>query len=151
MTIGRETEVLRENLPQCHSVYHKSHMTWPEIEPGRRDGTSATNHLRYGPCLTKYYGWTVFSVYAKGLWTRLIILRIPGFLDFVHRLVCQRTEHFRSWIFQSSGERWEDVYSVSLSVKCSSQCSQMSLLPTQNLFQNKCKNAFKCNEHSINK
>jgi hypothetical protein len=27
MTIGRETEVLRENLPQCHSVYHKSHMT----------------------------------------------------------------------------------------------------------------------------
>jgi hypothetical protein len=31
--LAGETEVLRENLPQCYYVRHKSHMTWSGLEP----------------------------------------------------------------------------------------------------------------------
>jgi hypothetical protein len=34
MKIGGETAVLGENLPQCHFVHHKYHMTWPGLKPG---------------------------------------------------------------------------------------------------------------------
>jgi hypothetical protein len=43
-----ETEVLRENLPQCRLVHHGSFMTWPGLEPGRHGGKPATNCLSYG-------------------------------------------------------------------------------------------------------
>jgi hypothetical protein len=42
--LAGETEVLGENLPQCHFVHHKSHVTWP----GRRGEKPATNRLSYG-------------------------------------------------------------------------------------------------------
>jgi hypothetical protein len=32
--LAGETELLGENLPQCHFVHQKSHMTWAVLEPG---------------------------------------------------------------------------------------------------------------------
>jgi hypothetical protein len=43
-----ETEVLGDNLPQCHFDYHKSHLTWPGSNRGRRGGNPATNGSSYG-------------------------------------------------------------------------------------------------------
>jgi hypothetical protein len=54
MMIDRETEVLGENLLQCHFVHHKSHMTWPDANPGRRGGKPATNRWSYGTALCYY-------------------------------------------------------------------------------------------------
>jgi hypothetical protein len=46
--LAGETEVLGQNLPQGHFVYHKSHMTWPGLELGSRGEKPATNRLSYG-------------------------------------------------------------------------------------------------------
>jgi hypothetical protein len=48
--LARETEVLgEENLPQRHFCPSQN-PTWPDpgLNPGRRDGKPATNHLSYG-------------------------------------------------------------------------------------------------------
>jgi hypothetical protein len=45
---GGETEVLGENLPQRHSVYHKSHLTRPGLEPGPPRWEASDQPLSYG-------------------------------------------------------------------------------------------------------
>jgi hypothetical protein len=62
--LAGETEVLRENLQQCHSVHHKSHMTWPGSNPVRRGGKPVTNRLSYGMAqayINKSIQWSIFT------------------------------------------------------------------------------------------
>jgi hypothetical protein len=46
--LARETEVLRENLPQYHFVHHKPYMLYPDTNPGIRGGKPAANRLSHG-------------------------------------------------------------------------------------------------------
>jgi hypothetical protein len=49
--LTEETEVPGENLLQCHSVHHKSHMNWPGIGP-EQAWVMALSWLNHYPIVT---------------------------------------------------------------------------------------------------
>jgi hypothetical protein len=49
--LARESKVIVDDLPHCHFVRNKFHMTWLEIKPVRRVGRPETNHLSYGTAM----------------------------------------------------------------------------------------------------
>jgi hypothetical protein len=53
--LAGETEVLGENLPQCHFVHLKPHMVCPDRNQGCRGEKPATNRLNYGTASHIHY------------------------------------------------------------------------------------------------
>jgi hypothetical protein len=61
--LAGETEVLRENLPQCRFVRNKSHMFCSDANPAR-GGKPATNRLTYGKTYRNTF-WKILTAWIK--------------------------------------------------------------------------------------
>jgi hypothetical protein len=61
--LAGETDILGENLPQCHFVHHKPNVLYPDANPGRRGGKPMTNRLSYG---TAYFLGTLLVLEFSG-------------------------------------------------------------------------------------
>jgi hypothetical protein len=53
MVLAGETEVLGENMPPRHFVYHKSHLQDPGANLSHHGGKPATNRFSYGTAINK--------------------------------------------------------------------------------------------------
>jgi hypothetical protein len=112
-----ETEILEENIPHCRFIHHKSHMTWPGIEPGtpRWECGDWPPELRQslkcyhsakrlgGYILHKQFSWrlytnTILINYTTCRHTAFFIplllhVSCAKILSYLHRLQCASISH----------------------------------------------------------